>query len=146
MHLHPIHIGPQQTLTPRQAIAFSTGGFGLSAIGMIVGYELLDVPFWDATAFCGIGAFFSLTVPWVSLRLETRNRAIRAHNYFVYFVIALLIVVVIEGWGVKGGKPFPKAALVALIAAAVAAYSVMAFYAVVNFQKWLRGDFKNAKM
>ncbi|HZV34258.1 MAG TPA: hypothetical protein VFB72_06740 [Verrucomicrobiae bacterium] len=144
--MHSLHIGTGKVITPRQAIAISAGGVAVCAIGVVVAYALFFVPFWEAMMWSGIGVFFSIAFPWASLQLETRNRAVRAHNCFVYFVIAMLIVVVIAQWGVKGGKPFPNWALFAVIAAGVSAYSVMAFYAIVNFQKWIRGDFKNLEM
>jgi hypothetical protein len=140
--MHPLHIGTRKLLTPRQAVAISLGGIGIGAIATILACTVFYVPLWQAMTGYGIMSFFCVAFPWASLQLETRNRAVRAHNYFVYFFIAMLIVVVVAQWGTKEGKPFPKLAIAAVIVAGVAAYSVMAYYAVVNFRKWLRGDFK----
>ncbi|HWF19991.1 MAG TPA: hypothetical protein VG754_12025 [Verrucomicrobiae bacterium] len=141
--MHPLHIGTKKTLTPRQALAISVGGLGIGMILLAVACGVFLVPFSEAMAGYAIMGFFCVAFPWASLKLETRNRAVRAHNYFVYFFIAMLIVTVIAQWGTKEGTPFPKWAIGLVIIAGVAAYSVMAYYAVVNFRKWLKGGFKN---
>lgn len=134
---------PKPPLAPRQALAISLGGLAVGVVVMILACMLYQVPFWQALACYAIGAFFVLAFPWACLQWETRNRAVRAHNRFVYFVIAILVVALITQWGTEGGKPFPKWAIVVIIGAGTAAYSVMAYYAIANFQKWRHGDFRN---
>jgi hypothetical protein len=129
-------------LTAPQAVAISLGGVAVSIIGGIVAYTLFLVPLWQALAGCAVVSFFSLAFPWASLEWQTRNRAVRAHNRFVYFVLAMVVVILILQSG-KEKQPFPAWAIAAVIIAGVAAYSVMAYYAVLNFGKWRAGAFKN---
>lgn len=129
-------------LAPRQALAINLGGLAVGMVVVILACTLYLVPFWQAMMWYAIGALFVLAFPWACLEWETRNRAVRAHNRFVYFVIAIVVVVLVTQWG-KERKPFPTWAVAAIIVAGVAAYSVMAFYAIVNFQKWRHGDFRH---
>jgi hypothetical protein len=141
-HFHLLHDsdGGGKTVTPRQAVAISLGGLGVGIIGVAVACTLFLVPFGEAMIYFGIGAFFVLSFPWACLDQKGRRAVIRAHNRLVYFVIAVLVVVLIVQWRTEG-KPFPMWTVYALIAAAVAAYSVMGYYAVVNFRRWRHGDF-----
>ena len=145
-HFHLLHEsdGGGKTVTPRQAVAISLGGLGVGAAIVVIACMVFLVPFWEAMIYYGIGAFFVLAFPWACLDRETRRRVIRAHNLFIYFIMALLIVTLAVQWG-TGGKPFPMWAIWTLVAAAVAAYSVMAYYAVVNFWRWRHGEFRNAQ-
>ena len=120
----------------------SLGGLGIGVVVLILAYLLFFVPFWQAVIWYAIGAFFVLAFPWASLDWETRNRAVRAHNLFVYFTIAILVVALVVQWKPKE-EAFPKWAIVAIISAGVAAYSVMARHAVANFLKWRHGDFRS---
>jgi hypothetical protein len=129
-------------LAPRQAVAISLGGLALGVVAVILACMLFLVPLWQAIACYAVGAFFVLAFPWACLQWETRNRAVRAHNRFVYFIIGILVVALVTQRGIKGGKPFPMWGIGLIICAGVAAYSVMAFYAIENFRKWRRGDFR----
>jgi hypothetical protein len=129
-------------LTPRQAGLISLGGLGVGIVAVVVACAFFLVPLWQAMACYAVGAFFALAFPWASLEWKTRNRSVRAHNLFVYFFIATLIVTVIMQWGTEK-KPFPLLAVTAIVVAGVAAYSVMAYYAIVNFRRWRNGDFKS---
>ena len=129
-------------LAPRQAVAISLGGLGVGMVVLILACTVFLVPLWQATACYALGAFFLLAFPWACLEWETRNRAVRAHNRFVYFVIATLIVTLVLQWGTEK-RPFPMWAVSAVVLAGIAAYSVMAYYAVVNFGKWRHGAFKD---
>lgn len=131
-------------VTPRQAKAISLGGLGVCGVVVVLACTVFLVPFWEAMGCFAIGAFFVLAFPWACLDRESRKRVIRAHNRLVYFLLALLVVTLIVQWGTEG-KPFPMWAVGALIVGAVAAYSVMAYCAVVNFRRWRRGDFREAK-
>jgi O-antigen/teichoic acid export membrane protein len=113
----------------------------MGAVLVALACTLFPVPFWEAMIYYGIGMYFVLTLPWVCLNRESIRRVIRAHNRFVHFFLALLIVTLIVRWATDG-KAFPKWAVGALIVGAVASYSVMGYYAVVNFGKWRRGDFR----
>jgi hypothetical protein len=136
--------GSSQTRTPyltaRQAIFISLGGLGVGVVMLVLACMLWFVPFWHAVVWYAVGAFFLLAFPWASLDWETRNRAIRAHNLFVYFTIAIVVLALVVQWKPKQ-EPFPTWAIVAIIGAGVAAYSVMSYHAIANFQKWRRGDF-----
>jgi hypothetical protein len=123
-------------------VCISLGGLATVIVGAVLACTVFLVPLWQAMAGFAVGAFFVLAFPWASLAWETRNRSVRAHNYFVYFVIATLIVTVIVQWG--GDKlSFPLWAVAGIVVAGVAAYSVMAYHAVINFQRWRRGEFGN---
>ena len=132
---------PKPFLTARQATFISMGGLAVGAVVLVIACTLYFVPLAHAVIWYAIGAFFLLAFPWASLDRETRNRAIRAHNLFVYFTIAILVVALLAQWKPRE-EPFPKWAIVAIVGAAVAAYSVMARHAIANFWKWRRGDFK----
>ncbi len=142
-HIHILHesVAGKQLLTPRQAIAISLGGLSLGAIAVVLACTLFLVPFWEAMIYYGIGGYFVLAFPWVCLDRESQRQVIRAHNRLVFFVIALLVITLIVQWGTDG-RPFPKWAVGALIVGAVASYSVMGYYAVVNFRRWRHGDFR----
>src|SRR5215467_8480386 len=142
-HIHLLHESAAggQLLKPRQAVAISLGGLSLGAVAVVIACTLFLVPFWEAMIYYGIGGYFVLAFPWAILDRESQRQVIRAHNRLVYFVIALLVVVLIAQWGING-KPFPKWAAVALIVGAVASYSVMGYYALVNFRRWRHGDFR----
>ena len=129
-------------LTPRQAMCISLGGLGGGVVVLVLACTLGFVPFWQAVIWFAIGAFFLLAFPWASLDWETKNRAVRAHNFFVYFTIAIVVVALVVQWKPKE-EPFPKWAIAAIIVAGVAAYSVMARHAIANFQKWRHGDFRS---
>jgi hypothetical protein len=145
-HIHILHesVVGGKTVTPRQAVAISLGGLCVGAVIVIIACTLLDVPFWEAMIYYGVGGYFVLAFPWAFLDRESRRHVIRAHNGLVYFFVTFLIVILIVQWGTDG-KPFPKWAAVPLIVGAVALYSVMGYYAVVNFMRWRRGDFTEPK-
>ena len=128
-------------LTARQATAIGLGGLGVGVVVVIISCTVFFVPLSQAMMWYAVGAFFILAFPWACLEWETRNRAVRAHNRFVYFTIAVVVVAVVTQRGTEG-KPFPKWAIAAIVAAGVAAYSVMAYHAIRNFQRWRRGDFR----
>jgi hypothetical protein len=111
-------------------------------VALILACTVFLVPLWQATTGYALSAFFLLAFPWACLEWETRNRAVRAHNRFVYFVIATLIVTLIMQWGTVK-RPFPMWGVAAIVLVGIAAYSVMAYHAVVNFGKWRRGGFRD---
>jgi hypothetical protein len=123
-------------------MSISLGGLGIGGVVLVLACMLFFVPLWQAVIWYAIGAFFLLAFPWASLDWETRNRAVRAHNLFVYFTVAILVVALLVQWKPRG-ESFPKWAIVAIISAGVAAYSVMARHAIANFLKWRQGDFRN---
>ncbi len=131
----------ERPLKPRQAVAINLGGLGIGVVVMILACVLYLVPFWQAMMWYAVGAFFILAFPWACVQWETRNRAIRAHNRFVYFFVAMMVVTVVAQWG-REGTPFPKWAIAVIIAAGIAAYSVMAYHAIANFRRWRHGDFR----
>lgn len=144
-HIHLLHEsdGGGKTVTPRQAVAISLGGLGVGIVGVILACTLFLVPFGEAMIYFAIGAYFVLAFPWACLDQKGRRAVIRAHNRLVYFVIAVLVLVLIVQWRAEG-KPFPMWTAYGLIAAGVAAYSVMGYYAIVNFCRWRHGDFREA--
>lgn len=128
-----------KVITPKCALILSVSGlllFGLFALGVYLYFGIMTR---EVLLISGIGGFFSVVFPWAATDLETRNRSIRAHNRFVYLVVLILIVLVITQWGTEKVS-FPVWALIVVITGAAAAYGVMAYYAVVNFVKWLRGN------
>ena len=127
-------------LAPRQAVFISLGGLAVGIVGAVVARTFFLVPLWQAMAGYGVVSFFVLAFPWASLDWRTRNRAVRAHNLFVYFFIATMIVTVVMQWGTEK-RPFPLWAIAAIVVAGIVAYSVMAYYAVANFRRWRKGDF-----
>jgi multisubunit Na+/H+ antiporter MnhB subunit len=129
-------------LTARQAMSISLGGLGVGVVVLVLACTLYFVPFWQAVIWYAIGAFFLLAYPWACLDREAKNRAIRAHNLFVYFTIAIVVLTLVVQWKPRE-EPFPKWAIAAIIVAGVAAYSVMARHAIANFQKWRHGDFRS---
>jgi multisubunit Na+/H+ antiporter MnhB subunit len=129
-------------LTARQAMSISLGGLGVGVVVLVLACTLYLVPFWQAVIWYAIGAFFLLAYPWACLEWETKNRAVRAHNLFVYFTMAIVVVALVVQWKPKE-EPFPKWAIAAIITAGVAAYSVMARHAIANFQNWRHGDFRS---
>jgi hypothetical protein len=142
-HIHILHesVGRGKTLTPRQAVAISLGGLSVGAVVVVLACTLFLVPFWEAMIYYAIGGYFVLAFPWACLDRESQRRVIRAHNRLVYFFGALLVVTLVAQWATNG-KPFPKWAVGALIVGAVVSYSVMGYYAVVNFRRWRHGDFR----
>ena len=142
-HIHILHesVGRGKTLTPRQAVAISLGGLSVGAVVVVLACTLFLVPFWEAMIYYAIGGYLVLAFPWACLDRESRRRVIRAHNRLVYFFVALVVVTLIAQWGAHA-MPFPKWALGALIVVGVASYSVMGYYAVVNFRRWRHGDFR----
>lgn len=143
-HFHFLHEsdGGGQTVTPRQAVAISLGGLGVCVVGLVLACTLFEMPFGEAMIYFGIGVFFVLAFPWSCLNQKGRRAVIRAHNRLVYMFIGVLVVVVIVQWRTEG-RPFPMWSAYALIVAGVATYSVMAYYAVVNFWRWRRGEFES---
>ena len=123
-------------------MSISLGGLGIGGLVLVLACTLFFVPIRQALMWYSIGAFFLLAYPWASLDWETRNRSIHAHNLFVYLTIAILIVALLVQWKPKE-EAFPKWAIVAIVGAGIAAYSVMAGHAIANFQKWRRGYFRN---
>ncbi len=130
------------TLTPKQAIIFSV--VGVLAFGTLIlsAYLYFGIVTWDLLFIGAIGSSLSLFFPWVSLELQTRNKCIRAYNRFVYLSVGILIVVAITQWDADK-VAFPLWALVVVIIAAIAAYSVMVYYAVLNYIKWLNGQIED---
>jgi len=122
-------------------MSISLGGLGVGLVVVVLACMFFFVPLWQAMIGYAVGAFFLLAFPWASLDWETRNRSVRAHNLFVYFTIAILVVALVVQWKPRE-EPFPKWAIVALVIAGVAAYSVMARHAIANFLKWRHGDFR----
>jgi hypothetical protein len=141
-HVHLLHEsdGGGKPVTPKQAVAISLGGLGVGIAAVALACTFFLVPFGEAMIYFGIGVLYLPAFLWASLSQKGRRGAIRAHNGFVYFMMAVLVLLLILEWG-KEGKPFQRWAAYALIAAGVAAYSVMAYYAVVNFWRWRHGDF-----
>jgi hypothetical protein len=123
-------------------VAISLGGLAVGIVVALVACTVFLVPLWQAMACYALGAFYLLAFPWACLEWGTRNRAVRAHNRFVYFVIATLIVTLVMQWGTEK-RPFPTWAVAASVLVGIAAYSVMAYYAVVNFGKWRRGNYED---
>jgi len=142
-HVHLLHEsdGGGKTVTPRQAVAISLGGLGVGIVMVILACTLLLEPFGEAMIYFGIAAYVVLAFPWACLDQKGRRAVIRANNRLVYFFIALTILLLILEWG-KEGKPFQRWAAYALIPVAVASYSIMGFYAVVNFRRWRHGEFR----
>lgn len=130
------------TITPKQAIILSV--LGLLGFGMlaIVAYLYFGIVTLELLFISATGCFFSAFFPWAAVQLETRNRSVRAHNLFVYSVVGILIIIAITQWGTDH-VAFPMWAMIVLAIFAVAAYSVMVYYAVVNFIKWLNGQLKD---
>ena len=83
--------------------------------------------------------YLSLGISWSFLDWNTRNAAIRGHNYFVYFAIVIFIIAMISTGSYEA---FPHWATIALILGAIAGYSIMGFCGIKNFIRWKRGDFK----
>ncbi len=117
-------------------------GLAVGIVAVVIACTFFLVPLWQAMVCYAVGAFFVLAFPWASLEWQTRNRAVRAHNRFVYFVVATLIVTLVTQWGTEK-KPFPVWAVAAIVVAGIAAYSVMAYYAIMNFRRWRHGDFRS---
>ena len=132
----------QPPLTARQAACISLGGLGIGLLVAVVACTLFFVPIRQAAIWYAVGAFFLLAFPWASLDWETKNRSVHAHNLFVYFTIAIVIVALLAQWKPKE-ESFPKWAIIAIVVAGVAAYSVMARHAITNFLKWRRGDLES---
>ena len=129
-----------KTVTPRQAVAISLGGLGVGIVAVVIACTLFLVPFGEAMICFAIGAFFVLAFPWACLDQQGVRAVIRAHNWLVYLFVAVLVLVLVIQWRTEG-KPFPKWSGWVLIIGAVASYSVMGYYAVVNFRRWCHGDF-----
>ncbi len=123
-------------------MSISLGGLGVGVVVLVLACTLYFVPFWQAVIWYAIGAFFLLAYPWACLDWETRNRAVRAHNLFVCFTMAIVVLALVVQWKPKE-EPFPKWAIAAIITAGVAAYSVMARHAIANFQKRRHGAFRS---
>ena len=128
-------------LTPRQAMLMSCGGLGIGVVVLGIACTLYSVPLWQGIMWFALGAFFLVGFSWAFLDWESRNRTVRAHNRFVYFTVAIVAVVLVAQWG-TAGQSFPKWAIAAIVCAAIAAYSVMAYYAIANFLKLRNGQFR----
>lgn len=130
-------------ITPKQAMTISLvcliGGIVIVAISNLFFY----VPLKKAIIWYAIGAFFAIAFPWASLKRETRNRSVRAHNIFVVFAVIVIIAVTIVEWGTEH-QPFPIWGIILLITGGCIAYSVMAYYAVQNFIKWYKGELEDS--
>jgi len=129
-------------LAPRQAVFISLGGLAVGIVAAVVACTFFSVPLGQAMVGYAVISFFALAFPWASLESQARNHAVRAHNLFVYFVIAILVVTLLVQWGTEK-KPFPLWAIAAIVVAGIAAYSVMAYYAIRNFRRWRNGDFRS---
>jgi hypothetical protein len=127
----------EKTLTPKQAIIFSVVGFLFFVILGLGAYLYFEIVTVELLLISSIGSFYSLVFPWACLHLETRNKCIKAHNRFIYFAVGIIIAVLIVQWGTEN-LPFPMWAIIAVIIGAVAAYSVMVYYAIVNFIRWIK--------
>lgn len=127
--------------TPKQAITFSLVGI-VSCSGLAL-YSFLAWGFitWYIALICTVGLFFSIAFTWASLKLDTRNQSVKAHNLFVYFSIAVIILIALLQWG-EDKVAFPTWAIIALVTGAVTAYSVMFYHAIMNFARWINGKFK----
>ncbi len=133
---------PKPPLTPRQAAAISLGGLAAGMAVTILACTVYLMPFWEAFAYYAIWASFVLAFPWACLQQDTKDRVVRALNRFKYFAVAILIVVLVMQWGTER-TPFPIWAIAALITAGLAAFSVVAYCAIVNFHKWWDGGLKD---
>ena len=129
-------------LAPRQAVFISLGGLAAGIVAVVLACTVFLVPLWQAMAYFAVGAYFVLALPWASLEWKTKNRAVRAHNYFVYFFIATVILILVMQWGTEH-MSFPLWAVAIIVVAGVAAYSVMGYYAIINFRRWRHGEFRN---
>ena len=118
------------------------GGLAVGMVVVVLACTAYLVPFREALVYYAIWALIVLACPWACLEEETKKRAFRVFNRFEYFAVATLIVALVTQWGTKG-SPFPIWAIAAIVTAGIAAYSVIAYYAIVNFQKWCDGGFRS---
>jgi len=132
-------------ITPKQAIIFTLFGLIGGIILVVISNLFFYVSLKKACIWFAIGAFFVVAFPWACLRMETKNRTVRAHNRFVIFVVIFSIVVMIVQRGTEH-QPFPVWAIAILILGGCIAYSVMAYYAVQNFIKWCKDELEENKM
>ncbi len=81
----------------------------IGAIVLVAACAIYSVPLWQAMIWYAVAAFFLLAFPWVCLDWETRNRAVRAHNLFVYFTIAIVVLLLVVQWGFSHVVNIPPA-------------------------------------
>lgn len=126
-------------LKPKHAITISLAGLVGGMVIVVISNWFFYVPLKKACMWYAIGAFFAVAFPWASLKWETRDRSVRAHNRFVYFAAVIIIAVIIVQWGTEH-QPFPIWAIALLIIGGGIACSVMAYCAVQNFVRWCKGE------
>ncbi|HUT29206.1 MAG TPA: hypothetical protein VMX13_05375 [Sedimentisphaerales bacterium] len=126
-------------IKPKHAITISLAGLIGGVVIVAISNSFFYVPLKKACIWYAIGAFFAVAFPWASLKWETRDRSVRAHNRFTIFAVTVIIAVIIVQWGTEH-QPFPIWAITLLIIGGCIAYSVMAYCAVQNFVKWCKGE------
>ena len=132
----------QRPMTPRQALIITLCVLLGGIPAVIAAHVFLYVPLGTAWLYYAGAAYLSFAVSWSYLDWQTRNAAIRGHNAFVIFAVCLIIVVFVIQ---KEHEPFPDWAIVLLIVAGIAGYSVAGFCGVRNFLRWRRGEFSDER-
>jgi O-antigen/teichoic acid export membrane protein len=126
-------------ITPKQAIMMTLIGIIGGIVIVVISNLFFYVALEKACTWYVIGVFFAIAFPWASLKRETRNRSIRAHNRFIIFAVIVFIAVIVVQWRTEH-QPFPVWGIILLILGGCIAYSVIAYYAVHNFFKWCKGE------
>jgi len=135
-----IAVNRNSPLTPTQAVLISVTAIILGAAGLAFAPRFLLVPFIESLIWITIGESLLLAFTWASLELDTYNRAIRAHNQFVYVVFFLIVIVMVIQWNANG-QPFPLWGMIIGLISAVCCYGKMAYHGMMNFLKWMQGAY-----
>ncbi|MBC8377857.1 MAG: hypothetical protein H8E62_01650 [Planctomycetes bacterium] len=104
---------------------------------MFVAYYILLMPILKVVVVTLGIMYLSLSFAWASLDLRSRKIAVKGHNMFVYFAIAMVILAFFI---TKEGELFPKWQIYALLAVGFICYSFSGIVAVKNFIKWRKGE------
>ena len=125
-------------LKPKEAILISLLALLLGLIGAFIAYFVYAKPLvWVLLVTAGF-VYIAVSMSWAYLDHYSRDIAMRGHNIFIYFVLAMIILAFLT---TKEGQPFPKWQIPALIAAGAVCYSLAGVVAVKNFIRWKKGEF-----
>ena len=126
--------------TPKQALVISLCVLFGGIPAVIAAHFFLYVPFSTAWLDYAGAVYLAFAISWSYLDWATRDAAIKGHNAFVVFAGCLFVVVLVTQ---KEHEPFPRWAIVSMIAAGVAGYSIAGYCGLRNFRRWRRGEFSD---
>jgi peptidoglycan/LPS O-acetylase OafA/YrhL len=129
-------------LEPKWAITISLITLISGPLLVAIANLYFDIPLLTALLCFLAVAYALLGLAWSFLDWKTRNAAIRGHNAFIIFAACLIMTLIIIQ---DDYESFPTWAIVLLIIAGIAGYSVGAVCGIRNFVRWRRGEFDKSQ-